>query len=68
MPGFFFASAIRWWEKAKEAALTGPDLQKRLPDFGLTSGYEGAETFGKTITAEQARWKAVIDAINIRPE
>ena len=62
------ASAIRWWEKATEAALTDPDLQKRLPDFGLTPGYEGAEAFTKTITAEQARWKAVIDANNIRAE
>ena len=62
------ASAIRWWEKATEAALTDPDLQKRLPDFGLTPGYENAEAFAKTITAEQARWKAVIDANNIRAE
>jgi len=62
------ASAIRWWEKASEAALTDPGLQKRLPDFGLTPGYESAEAFAKTITAEQARWKAVIDANNIRAD
>jgi tripartite-type tricarboxylate transporter receptor subunit TctC len=60
--------AIRWWEKATEAALTDPDLQKRLPDFGLTPGYEGQAAFAKTITAEQARWKAVIDASGIRAE
>jgi tripartite-type tricarboxylate transporter receptor subunit TctC len=62
------ASAIRWWEKATEAALADPDLQKRLQDFGLTPGYEGSETFARTIAAEQARWKAVIDANNIRAE
>jgi tripartite-type tricarboxylate transporter receptor subunit TctC len=61
-------AAIRWWEKATEAALQNGDLQKRLPDFGLTPGYEGAEAFRKTILAEQARWKAVIDANNIRAE
>jgi tripartite-type tricarboxylate transporter receptor subunit TctC len=61
-------AAIRWWEKATEAALTDPDLQKRLPEFGLTPGYEGAADFAKTISAEQARWKAVIDASGIRAE
>ncbi len=61
-------AAIRWWEKATEAALADLDLQKRLPDFGLSPGYEGAEAFAKTVTAEQARWKAVIDANNIRAE
>jgi len=62
------ASAIRWWEKATEAALTDPDLQKRMPDYGLTAGYEGAAAFAGTIEAEQARWKSVIDANNIRAE
>jgi tripartite-type tricarboxylate transporter receptor subunit TctC len=61
-------AAVRWWEKATEAALTDSDLQKRLPDYGLTPGYEGAAAFQKTIVAEQARWKAVIDANNIRAE
>ena len=49
-------------------ALTDPDLQKRLPDYGLTPGYEGAEAFASTVKAEQARWKSVIDANNIRAE
>ena len=62
------SAAIKWWEKATEAALTDPDLKKRLPDYGLTPGYEGAEAFAKTITAEQARWKTVIDASGIRAE
>jgi tripartite-type tricarboxylate transporter receptor subunit TctC len=61
-------AAVHWWEKATEAALTDPDLQKRLPDYGLTPGYEGAAAFQKTILAEQARWKAVIDANDIRAE
>jgi len=61
-------AATAWWEKATQAALTDPDLQKRLPDFGLTKGYEDAEAFQKTVTAEQARWKAVIDANHIRAE
>jgi len=62
------ASAIRWWENATVAALKDPDLHKRLPDFGLSPGYQDAATFGKTIIAEQARWKAVIDASGIKAE
>jgi tripartite-type tricarboxylate transporter receptor subunit TctC len=62
------ASAIHWWEKATQAALTDPDLQKRLPDYGLTPSYEGADAFASTVKAEQARWKSVIDANNIRAE
>jgi tripartite-type tricarboxylate transporter receptor subunit TctC len=62
------ASAIRWWESATVAALKDPDLHKRLPDFGLSPGYQDAETFGRTIMAEQVRWKAVIDATGIKAE
>jgi len=62
------ASAIRWWENATVQALNDPDLHKRLPDYGLSPGYEDAATFGKTIMAEQARWKGVIDASNIKAE
>lgn len=61
-------AAIRWWEKATEAALADPELRKRLPDFGLTPGYEAAGTFAQNILAEQARWKAVIDTNRIRVE
>ncbi len=62
------ASAIRWWEQATVAALKDPDLHKRMPDFGLAPGYQGAAEFGKTIMAEQARWKSVIDATGIKAE
>lgn len=62
------ASVLRWWENATVQALKDPDLHKRMPDFGLAPGYQGAEDFKKTITAEQARWKSVIDATGIRAE
>ena len=62
------ASALRWWENATVQALKDPDLHKRMPDFGLAPGYQGAEDFAKTIMAEQARWKSVIDATGIRAE
>lgn len=62
------ASAIRWWENATLSALKDGDLHKRLPDFGLSPGYQDAATFARTITAEQARWKAVIDASGIKAE
>ena len=62
------ASAIGWWENATVSALKDPDLHKRLPDFGLSPGYQDAATFGRTILAEQARWKAVIDATGIKAE
>ena len=40
-----------------------------IPNFDVVArDPEGAEAFAKTITAEQARWKAVIDANNIRAE
>lgn len=59
-------AAIGWWEKATQAALADPDLKKRLPDFGLSPGYENAEAFARTIAEEQVRWKAVIDANGIK--
>jgi tripartite-type tricarboxylate transporter receptor subunit TctC len=62
------AAAIRWWENATVSALKDPDLHKRLADFGLSPGYQDAATFGQTIMAEQARWKAVIDATGIKAE
>jgi tripartite-type tricarboxylate transporter receptor subunit TctC len=62
------ASAIHWWENATVSALKDPDLHRRLADFGLSPGYQDAVTFGQTIMAEQARWKAVIDATGIKAE
>ncbi len=59
-------AAVRWWEKASEAALKDPTLKARLVDFGLTEGYQDHKAFAETVAAEQARWKAVIKAGNIR--
>lgn len=60
--------AVQWWEKASAAALKDPTLQARLGEFGLTDGYQDHTAFADTVAAEQARWKAVIDAAGIRAE
>lgn len=61
-------AAVRWWEEASQAALKDPTLQARLAEFGLTSGYQNHAAFAETVAAEQARWKAVIEASGIRAE
>lgn len=61
-------AASRWWEEASQAALKDPTLKARLVDFGLTDGYQDHKAFAETVAAEQARWKAVIKAGNIRAE
>lgn len=61
-------AAVRWWEQASRAALSDPTLRARLADFGLTDGYQDHEAFARTVADEQARWKAVIEAADIRAE
>jgi tripartite-type tricarboxylate transporter receptor subunit TctC len=61
-------AAIRWWEQASQAALKDPTLRARLADFGLIDGYQDHKAFAQTVANEQARWKAVIEAADIRAE
>ena len=55
-------------EAAATQAMQSPDLRKRMQDQGADIGSQSGTAYGKLVSDEAARWKAVVQAAGIKPE